>query len=283
MVGSINSRKQSIAKTKYRATKTILIVAIVALLLLSLFIGLVAYFGQYMGTFVIGLDYTSRTLGISLSETSDFRESSSRLLVNPVNNGNPASFGMIDWKGTINKDGDYDKSDRNQYIAYTFYLKNGGSVAVDIGLDLNVITKTNNIDNALRIAIIEDGYVNDAGVIESRDSRLYMKDDKHLDETTYSQLAFVLDETEEGFIDKRTALYNMYDSFDKYYWTDDNFFGTYTLMNFRPGQVRKFSIFIWLEGWDEDCNEQVTGGKLKMNLQFSIRNETDEEEEENNE
>lgn len=292
MVGVINGRRYSIARTKYRATKTILIVAIIALLLLSLFIGLVAYFGQYMGTFVIGLDYASRTLGITLSETSDFKNSNTRLLVNPVNDGNPASFGMIDWTGTVSKDGDYDLSEKNRYIAYTFYLKNGGSVAVDIGLDLNVITMTHNIDDSLRVAIIEDGYINEAGVIEARAKRLYMKDyvyseetpdskKTHLDELTYANLAFVLDEQEEGnYYDKRTALYNLYDSFEIYKWTDDDYFGSYEITNFKPGEIRKFSLFIWLEGWDDDCNQKVTGGKLKMNLQFAIKNETEEDEDE---
>ena len=172
---------RNIANTKYKTTKILLIIGIIFLILLSGFIGLVAYFGQYMGTFVIGLDYYSKTLGIQLSETSDFATPTTTLLVNPVNEGIPASFGAIDWAGTIAKDGDYDSSKKNNYIAYTFYLRNEGTIAVDISLNLNVAQIINSVDDSARIAIIEDGSFDENGLIQFKDARLYMKEEYKYD------------------------------------------------------------------------------------------------------
>ena len=31
------------------------------------------------------------------------------------------------------------------------------------------------------------------------------------------------------------------------------------------------------EGWDKDCNDKILNGRLKMNLEFAIKQETDED------
>ena len=120
----------SVARSKYKVTKSLLLIGILITGLLSAFIGLVAYFGQYMGTFVISLDDASLALGISLSEHEDFAESNSRLLVNPVNSANPTTFTDIKFADAVSTDGDMDKSDGNNYIAYTFYLENMGDETI---------------------------------------------------------------------------------------------------------------------------------------------------------
>ena len=282
-------RVQHIARTKYKTTKALLIIGIIFLLLLSAFIGLVAYFGQYMGTFVIGLDYYSKTLGIQLSQTSDFENPTTTLLVNPVNEGVPASFGVIDWAGTIAKDGDYDSSDKNNYIAYTFYLRNEGTIAVDIALNLNVAQIINSIDDSVRVAIIEDGSIGEDGLIQFKDARLYMKEDIRVDkegntyevnpdEVTVNYLDYSYVNSQLGAdIYDEDAIKNFYYSFDIYTWSGKDYFGDYTLENFKPGEVRKFSLFVWIEGWDKDCNDKILNGRLKMNLEFAIKQETDED------
>jgi hypothetical protein len=268
----------SVARSKYKVTKSLLLIGILVTGLLSAFIGLVAYFGQYMGTFVISLDDASLALGISLSEHEDFAESNSRLLVNPVNSANPTTFTDIKFGEAVSTDGDMDESEGNNYIAYTFYIKNEGNISVDVELNLNTIAVTNNVDKALRIAVIEGGYVDEKGDVQFTKGTIYLKDDGHGDEAIVRILDKFYRDDEDGnriYFEKE-----LYERFNKEYMTSDNNFGNYVIENFVPQEVRKFTIIFWLEGWDGDCTDHLKHGQLKMKLVFSIRKMNDEDEDE---
>lgn len=256
----------SVARSKYKVTKSLLLIGILVTGLLSAFIGLVAYFGQYMGTFVISLDDTALALGITLSEDEDFTYSNSRLLVNPVNSAKPTTFTDIKFGQAVSTNGDMDKSDGNNYIAYTFYIRNEGNIAVDVELNLDTITVTNNVDKALRIAVIEGGYLDENGNVKFTKGTIFLKDDGHGDERIAS------------VIEKYPSDKELYESFVKEHMTTEGNFGNYVIENFVPQEVRKFTIIFWLEGWDADCNDKIKHGQLKMKLVFSIRkvNEDDE-------
>ena len=45
--------------------------------------------------------------------------------------------------------------------------------------------------------------------------------------------------------------------------------------NFKPNDVDKFTIVIWLEGDDPDCIDNILGGEIKMHME--IREEFKEE------
>lgn len=268
----------STAKSKYKVTKSLLLIGILITGLLSAFIGLVAYFGQYMGTFVISLDDMAINLGITLSEDPEFETSTSRLIVNPVNSATPTTFTDIDFGTAVSTDGDMDASDANNYIAYTFYVRNEGNTAVDVQLDLLTVAVTNNVDKALRIAIIEGGYVDENGDIQFTKGTLYRKDDGHGDEIIISQMDIAYEEDENG--NKIYRMKDLYNKFVKETMTEDGNFGNYVLNDFVPTEVRKFTLIFWLEGWDRDCNDSIKYGQLKMKMTFSISKLDDEEEDE---
>lgn len=228
--------------------------------LLSAFIGLIAFFGQYMGTFIISIDDTATRMGISIADNAAYENASSRLLVNPVNKAHPVTFSDIEFKEAISTDGDLNSSRDNNYIAYTFYVRNDGNVSVDVSLDFDSIEVTKNVDSALRIAIIEDGFV-DEDIIDMKYGILYMKSEEHMDEVTYSVLS------DEAKI--------LYDKLEIYRFADGDF-GNYVFRNFNPGSQKKFTMVIWLEGWDIDCNDSIKEGQLKMNLTLSIVGMSDE-------
>lgn len=269
-------KAMSSAKSKYKVTKSLLLIGILITGLLSAFIGLVAYFGQYMGTFVISLDDLAIDLGITLSDNPEFENNTSRLLVNPVNSATPTTFADINFKKAVSTNGDMDKSEANNYIAYTFYVRNEGNVATDIELNLNITSVTNNVDKALRIAIIEGGYVDEDDNVKFTKGTLYRKDDGNGDEVVESLVSIAYEEDEYGNKIYRTK--DFYDSFAKETMADDGSFGNYVLNNFVPNEVRKFTIVFWLEGWDLDCGNELKYGQLKMKMIFSVRKVDDEEE-----
>ena len=46
--------------------------------------------------------------------------------------------------------------------------------------------------------------------------------------------------------------------------------------DFKPGDIDKFTVVIWLEGDDEDCTDNILGGEIKMHME--IREEYKDEE-----
>lgn len=40
--------------------------------------------------------------------------------------------------------------------------------------------------------------------------------------------------------------------------------------DFNPGEIRAFSIVIWLEGYDPDTTDDILGGMIKMTMNFTI-------------
>lgn len=223
--------------------------------LLSAFIGLIAFFGQYMGTFVISIDDTATKLGISMADNVEYENPTSRLLVNPVNKAHPVTFQDVNFEEAINTDGDLNVTRNNNYIAFTFYVRNDGNVTVDVSLDLESLEITKKVDSAIRIAIIEDGLVDSENNITMSHSVLFMKSEENMDQVTYEMLS-----------DKKKELYDRFEIRG----FKDNDFGDYVFRNFSPGAKKKFTMIIWLEGWDKDCNDSIKQGQLKMNLTLKI-------------
>ena len=40
--------------------------------------------------------------------------------------------------------------------------------------------------------------------------------------------------------------------------------------DFRPGDISRVTIVVWLEGNDPDCTDDVLGGELKFDMEINI-------------
>jgi ABC-type antimicrobial peptide transport system permease subunit len=225
--------------TKYQVTKNFLLLGILVTGLLSAIIGVLAFFGQNMGTFVISLGDDVYRTGIILSDNKEFTTSSPRLLVNPVNNAVPVAYDDLEIEKAMATDGDYVDSRKFTYIAYTFYLKNEGNTIVDVEFDIEITTMTKNIDSACRVMLIQDDDLEHLSIYRKADSNPI----NYYDHTPY--------ELSKDFESSSRVCTNTFESF-------------------RPGNVKKYTLFIWLEGWDEDCDNSIMGGQLRMNMTFNI-------------
>ena len=225
--------------TKYLITKNFLLLGILVTGLLSAIIGVLAFFGQNMGTFVISLGDDAFRTGIILSDNKEFTTSSPRLLVNPVNNSMPVAFDDLSIQECMSTDGDFDDPKGLTYIGYTFYLMNEGNTIVDVEFNIDIVNVTKNIDAAARIMLIQDDDVEHLSIYRKADSNPI----NYYDHTPY--------ELSKDFESSSRVCTNTFESF-------------------RPGDVKKYTLFIWLEGWDEDCNNSVMGGQLRMNMTFNI-------------
>ena len=145
----------------------------------------------------------------------------------------------IDW---IPKNIDNEKDGAHNgenYIAYTFYIENEGTENINYWYTVKIDDVIKNVDEAARVMIFLNG-----------NKKVYAKINSYTNEP---------EKDTEPFFDKTTAVLEQ-------------------RKDFKPGNIDKFTIVIWLEGDDPDCIDNILGGEIKMHME--IREEYKEEGEE---
>lgn len=117
----------------------------------------------------------------------------------------------------------------DNYIAYTFYIENMGEEVTDYWSEVIIDDVIRDIDEAIRIRV----YKNDSFV-------------------TYAKLG------RNGAVERDTVAFE-----------DDTHVALDHVENFRPGDVIKYTIVIWLEGNDPDCTDNLLGGEIKLHMEFN--------------
>ena len=39
--------------------------------------------------------------------------------------------------------------------------------------------------------------------------------------------------------------------------------------NFKPGDINKYTIVLWIEGSDPECTDNILGGEFKVHMDFN--------------
>ena len=198
--------------------------------LLALF-GLMSYWAQYTGTFVISLDKESRS-GLSVCETSDFLNPTSMLHAQAKKNIHPIEYTSVPIQQITATDGN---SDVRNCFGFTYYLKNVGETVVDVGVNIMQEGATVNLDKCSRILVCQDDQI--IGVFKTTDNYIDANDKTPPD------------------------LYKQYYGINVY---------AYNIYKLYPGDVVKFTVIIWVEGWDIDCTDDKIGGSVQYNMTIGI-------------
>lgn len=143
--------------------------------ILSLAIIFFTIYGQHAGLFTISMTNEAHDKGINISTSIDFPEEEplAVLKVEPVIEVGDMLEGNMEQEEAENTDGQYFDPDRNDYIAYTFYLKNTGSEIIDVNYRLKVLKQYKNIGHATFIKIVETLYSEDKTVIKREEDKVY--------------------------------------------------------------------------------------------------------------
>lgn len=142
-----------VVKYLARSNKAALTAGILTLVVLGLFA--IAFMQEHMGQFTINLNRVDMwRRAISMSETADFANPTSRLTVNTIRRTTNISINDIPWDEVDIGDGDKSGKD---YICYSFYIRNGGIEDVDCSVDLKMVYKSKGAENAIRFALFKDG------------------------------------------------------------------------------------------------------------------------------
>lgn len=123
------------------------------------------------------------------------------------------------------------------YIAYTFYIENEGEQTVNYWYSVIIDDVIKNVDEAARVMIYFNG-----------NKSVYAKVNSYTKEPEKDTLPFLNEST--AVLEQRK--------------------------DFKPGDIDKFTVVIWLEGDDEDCTDNILGGEIKMHME--IREEYKDEE-----
>lgn len=207
--------------------------------LLSLGFGVVTFYGLSTGTFVIEMSEEPARRGIQLSETNDFENNgTSRLYADPQEGYEEATYSYLKIEEAMKQDGMY-VDQQADYMAYTFYLKNSGNEMVDLVYNLSIIDVTKSLDEYIRLLVVVDDMA--GNVTQS----MFMKPD---DEVKYYPPDYPVAK----------------------HFISDTLVSNEVITMFQVGQIKKISIFMWIEGYD--THPGMERGSIKLDMKFNVLN-----------
>ena len=118
----------------------------------------------------------------------------------------------------------------DNYLAYTFYLENDGPEEIHYWVECYIDDVIKNVDEAVRVMIFLNG-----------------------ERKVYAKRNLLTGLAENGT--------------DPFYSEDLAILRQRT--NFKPGDVDKYTVVIWLEGDDPDCVDALIGGEIKMHMDIT--------------
>lgn len=204
------------------------------LLILLLFFSLlylVLYVVNSNGYFTIKLDKNLKAeRHILLSSDSEFSAETVEIKVKGLEYMDNITESWIPMDEVIKKEGD---NSGDNYIAYTYFIKNDGEQKTDYKSKIVVESVIKNVDDAVRVAVFTNG-----------EKKVYAKKAKNGKEEP-NTIAFlsnhlIMEQERNGL---------------------------------EPGQMDRYTILVWLEGKDPECIDDIIGGEMKMSMVITEKGE----------
>ena len=217
---------------KRKKLSKIVKISLLALLVFLIILYIILEIIYNEGRFTVVLD-SNKTLksGLAVFDSLNNSHGKRKLEATPIRFMDNISYKWIPENVDTEADGSHNGQN---YIAYSFYVENQGNEVVNYHYEVIVDDVIKNVDNAIRIRIYRNG-----------------------EDTTYAKRNFLDNEPEEGtepFKDIKNAE------------------GTIILeavKDFKPNDLDRYTVLIWLEGDDPDCIDSLIGGEIKMHMLIS--------------
>lgn len=204
-------------------TKAVALLVITLLSTLSLVYG-VLYIVNETGNFTINLDPNLRaTKNIIISNYKDFHETSLILVANKLEYMDNISESWLP-EDLDNYEGPHNGEN---YIGYTFFVKNDGTESSQYEAIIEVVSVINGVDEAIRVMVYKNG-----------EKLVYAKENKETKEPEKNTTKFL--SSRLVMSEKRT--------------------------DFKIGEIDKYTVVIWLEGDDSECIDDILGGEMKLKM-----------------
>ena len=243
---------------------------------------IVAIFYHNMGRFTVTVDPSLQKRGIYLFNNKEFEKPRTRLFSVALEECD--NININDLPLDLNdKDGSHNGDD---YIAYTFYLKNGGIETVDYEYSLNIGDSTKNVDEAVWILLYKNGEfemfakAREDGTLERQytyDEYQILSQAKKDNDYTYT-----LSDENTGLLNDadidRLGIYDFNGLLElrPQKFISDKVVTKGIVEGLKPKEYDKYTVVAWLEGEDPECVDAIKGGYIEMNMSFDIVEEEKE-------
>lgn len=248
---SASLRRSAGEVKRYRVyTRVIPAVMGVILALMALVYVISLLFNRY-GSFTVTVrDFNDRNYMLSLCENDRFNTATSMLNSKAAKNvTNISRTSLPENLNDVNGEHNGDN-----YVAYTFYLKNTGTASYSYDYTLNISRATLNIDSAVRV-------------------RLYFTPDYYKAETGQINYGGAYTEYAKPKTNGNGLPETEIDGTVMTNFVSSEVITNGRVDNFNPGDMAKITVVIWIEGDDPDCTDDLLGGQFKVDMIMSIVSE----------
>lgn len=216
---------------------------IVSLILLLMFAGFTIY-GNKVGNFVINVG-PQGDIKLSLSVKQDLSEQTDRLVYGSLTELNDTSYGFLPDNLVENGLGNISDTKDSRYLAYSFYLINNSDRAVDYDMSMTLIDTVGDPLGMIRIMVIEG-----TSLATDSSNRIYA--------------------LTESSVENQRSLQKELEKITPYrtqpFLTDGKNLFSITARDFQANAFIRYTIVIWLEGCDPDCDDRHIGDRVKTQL-----------------
>ena len=214
---------------------------------------IMASFYTQAGEFVIRVDHPGEKKLI-LSDTPDFPEELLTLTGTAIENADNISIFDID-RQVADIDGDHNGQD---YVAYTFYLKNIGLDPITYNYSLNIRRATKGIEEATWVLLYQNG----------EQEVLALESNSGGPESQHSEFAFpfqdVVRDPEQYTYNEKTGIHTL----TTHPFESSSVVASGVREAIQPQEIDKYTVVIWLEGEDPECINDILGGSIEMMMKF---------------
>ena len=222
---------------------------------------------EMRGHFTINMDDDMFREGFVLAETADFKNPTTYLFATPAEDVPCISISDI----PVDVDSSYEGTHNENYFAYTFFLRNEGESTVDYTWSMELNSESKSLSDAVWVMIFEDGRMrfyaepNAEGQTEALpafgdDTRGYLNP---------AVIGLCAEPEEQSQLIRQRGELSYYRLVPRTFLTQ-----THVAEGFRervaPMEVHKYTIVIWLEGDDPDCNNEMIGGHVGMEFNIEL-------------
>ncbi len=208
---------------------------------------------EQAGSFTINLTSKMIMEGFSLSDTEDFENKTTRLFSEKVKD--LTNITIKDIPENIDETDGIHNGDN--YVAHTFYIMNEGEEPAAYTYELKLVDETKDVSSAMWIMFFED----DEQLVFARMS----DNDKAEGVLGYDEVAPFHSSAynEEQYI-YENGLYGLLTT----PFESDSVICSGFVDEIGVGEIRKYTVVIWVEGNDPNCTNDILGGYAKLRLDF---------------
>lgn len=237
------------------------------------------------GDFTISLSGDLTKKGFVLSETEDFRDPQVRLVAETLDDVGAESISNI----PTDLDEGEGSHNTETVFAYTFWVKNAGEEILDYDWNIVLNEVKNKVDSATWMMLYQEKDTNDDkkehdpedpeetydGNDRDTSDRVMTIFAKPLEDGTPEHLSGYSTELFKNVASKRSQNYSVKGGYgiQTTPYLDDRYVGSGTETTFWPGEIHKYTIVMWVEGDDPECNNDRLGGKVSYAFKFNISGE----------